>query len=184
MSDLDATEVREALAYAGLDRAPVAQQLEFLERRDFLRRSPGTALPKPTPREKAPRQEMKRTPMRRGPKEVKQRVIAGMDWPAHFMPESKFQAMVEADAHTLGWMHSHSHLPYFDTAGWPDLALVHPTKHRFIVRELKVTSMAGRVGKPTPKQSEWISALALAGVDVGVWTWPQDHERYLKELSA
>ncbi len=121
--------------------------------------------------------------MRRAPKPVKQRVIAGMEWPARYMPESEFQAMVEADAHSLGWMHSHSHLPYFDTAGWPDLALVHPVKHRFMVRELKVTSMDGRVGKPTPRQSEWIAALALAGVDVAVWTWPHDAERYLEELS-
>jgi hypothetical protein len=147
-------------------------------------REMGLALPKPPKRGRKQPREMKRTPINRVPKPVKERVIAGMQWPAKFMPESEFQTMVERDAHTLGWMASHSHLPYFDTAGWPDLALVHPTRHRFMVRELKVTAMDGRVGKPTPKQGEWIAALIAAGVDCGVWTWPHDHERYLRELSA
>jgi hypothetical protein len=127
--------------------------------------------------------EMKRTPLKRSPKPGPSEV-AGMAWPAGYMPESKFQAMVEKDAATLGWMSSHSHLPYFDTAGWPDLALVHPVKHVFLVRELKVTSEKGRIGKPTPEQSRWIAALSDAGVDVGVWTWPHDRERYLVELGA
>ena len=105
-------------------------------------------------------------------------------WPVGLMTESKFQAMVEKDAHDLGWMASHSHLPYFDTAGWPDLALVHPKKHKFMVRELKVTDEAGRVPKPSPVQSRWLAALALAGVDTGVWTWPMDKDRYLEELMA
>jgi hypothetical protein len=144
----------------------------------------GRALPHPQKQERAGPTPLKRTPMNRAPKPVKQRVIAGVEWPAKFMPESEFQTMVERDAHTLGWMHSHSHLPYFDTAGWPDLALVHPIKHRFMVRELKVTSEQGRVGKPTPKQSEWIAALIAAGVDCAVWTWPHDRDKYLEELSA
>lgn len=135
------------------------------------------------PWQRKPRAPMQRTPMNRTPKPGKTEV-AGMSWPAGFMTESKFQAMVEKDAHTLGWMASHSHLPYFDTAGWPDLALVHPVQRRFMVRELKVTSETGRVGKPTPKQSEWIAALAGAGVDVDVWCWPHDRERYLLELGA
>lgn len=148
-------------------------------------RAMGAALPHPKKADRVPnRTPMQRTPMNRAPKPVKQRVIAGMEWPAKFMPESEFQAMVERDASTLGWMHAHAHLPYWDTAGWPDLALVHPVKRRFMVRELKVTSEQGRVGKPTPRQSEWIAALIAAGVDCAVWTWPQDAERYLAELSA
>jgi hypothetical protein len=147
-------------------------------------REMGHASPKPMKRERKHPSEMTRTPMQRAPKPVKERVIAGMQWPAKWMPESEFQTMVERDAHTLGWMASHSHLPYFDTAGWPDLALVHPVKHRFMVRELKVTAQDGRVGKPTPKQKEWIAALQFAGVDCDVWTWPFDRERYLAELSA
>ena len=110
--------------------------------------------------------------------------IAGKPWPASFMPESKFQTHCESIAGGLGWMHSHSHLPYFDTAGWPDLALLHPTKKRFMVRELKVTSEAGRVGKPTPTQWEWLRGLREAGVDADVWTWPMDEERIFTELSA
>src|SRR4051812_48083021 len=147
-------------------------------------REMGLAPKKPERRGVKPRAEIKRTPMNRAPKPIRERVIAGVPWPANFMPESKFQAMVERDAHTLGWMASHSHLPYFDTAGWPDLALVHPTKHRFMVRELKVTSEKGRIGKPSPEQARWIAALALAGVDVAVWTWPMDRDRYIAELSA
>lgn len=143
----------------------------------------GTAQPKPERRGVKPRTEMKRTPMRRPDHFVDvNKMVAGVPWPANFMPESKFQAMVERDAHTLGWMASHSHLPYFDTAGWPDLALVHPHKHRFMVRELKVTSEKGRIGKPSPEQARWIAALALAGVDVAVWTWPHDRDRYIEEL--
>lgn len=148
-------------------------------------RAMGAALPKPKKRPAAPRTGLKRTPMRRANAGVAPgKTIAGMAWPAGFMPESKFQSMVEADAHTLGWMASHSHLPYFDTAGWPDLALVHPTKHRFMVRELKVTSEKGRVGKPTPEQSRWLAALITAGVDAAVWTWPHDRDKYIEELSA
>ncbi len=105
-------------------------------------------------------------------------------WPADFMKESKFQAMVERDAATFGWMASHSHLPFYDTAGWPDLALVHPKKHLFMVRELKVTDEKGRVPGPRPEQWRWLTALAEAGVNTGVWTWPQDRDRYLEELGA
>ncbi len=42
----------------------------------------------------------------------------------------------------------------------------------------------GRIGKPTPEQARWIAALAAAGVDVGVWTWPHSREDYLRELGA
>lgn len=131
---------------------------------------------------------MKRTPITRTgfknkitPSDLR---VAGLPWPASHMTEAKFQAMVEADAHTLGWMASHSHLPFFDTAGWPDLALVHPRKHRFMVRELKVADMKGVVKMPKGKQAEWISALALCGIDVGVWRWPHDRDLYIAELSA
>lgn len=126
---------------------------------------------------------MKRTPLSRAPKPVEEKRIAGKLWPYAYMKESKFQAHVESIAHGLGWMTSHSHLPFFDDPGWPDLAMVHPKKHRFMVRELKVTSESGRVGKPTPKQSAWLSALSMAGVDAGVWTWPFDDQAIYEELA-
>ena len=105
-------------------------------------------------------------------------------WPFEYMTEKKFQAEVEQTAADLGWMASHSHLPFFDTAGWPDLAMVHPVKKRFMVRELKVTSAKGKVPSPSPLQWRWLSALTEAGIDTGVWTYPQDALRYVEELSA
>lgn len=125
---------------------------------------------------------MRRKPAYEGQTPAQARISA--TWPYEYMTEAAFQAMVERDAYTLGWMASHSHLPFFDTAGWPDLALVHPRKHRFMLRELKVTTGTGKVPKPSPKQDEWLSALAKAGLDVAVWTWPQDQEKYIEELSA
>ena len=107
-----------------------------------------------------------------------------MSWPYGYIPEAIFQRNVEEMAHAFGWMSSHSHLPFFDTAGWPDLALVHPVKHRFMVRELKVTSEKGKVGQPSPVQWRWLTALKEAGVDADVWTWPHDRDRLEKELQA
>ena len=132
---------------------------------------------------------MKRTPFRRKPPTEKPPKGYGKSdlpptWPAGYIPEKTFQTNVEKLAEQLGWMTSHSHLPYFDTAGWPDLAMVHPVKKKFLVRELKVTSAKGRVGKPTPTQWQWITALADAGIDVGVWTYPMDWDRLEEELKS
>jgi hypothetical protein len=51
-----------------------------------------------------------------------------------------------------------------DTAGFPDLLMVHPRRGLLVVRELK--NCTGRVA---PAQKEWIDALVAAGVDAGVW---------------
>ena len=110
--------------------------------------------------------------------------IAGVSWPYAFISEKQFQANVEQLAAAYGWWSSHSHLPFFDTAGWPDLALVNPKKKRFMVRELKVTSEKGKVGAPTPTQWRWLTALKEAGVDADVWTWPHDRTRLEDELRA
>lgn len=129
------------------------------------------------------RNGMKRTPMRRV-SEARKTTTLPNGWPAQFITEKAFQSNVEELAHSLGWMTSHSHLPFFDTAGWPDLAMVHPTKKRFMVRELKVTSVKGKVGTPNPTQWRWLTALSEAGVDAGVWTWPMDWDKAVAELSA
>lgn len=127
---------------------------------------------------------LKRTPIKRKPAEKTAAAQARISstWPIEYLKEKEFQTQVEADAAKLGWMCSHSHLPFFDTAGWPDCALVHPVKKRFMVRELKVTTKDGKVPSPSPVQWRWLTALAEAGVDAGVWTWPQDAKRYLDEL--
>jgi hypothetical protein len=104
-------------------------------------------------------------------------------WPVQFIPEKEFQTNIEQLAHSLGWLTSHSHLPFFDTAGWPDLAMVHEGKQRFMVRELKVTSAKGRIGSPTPTQWRWLVALKNAGIDADVWTWPFDWDKAVTELS-
>ena len=127
---------------------------------------------------------MKRTPMRRGPKPIEVTKIAGVIWPDGHIKDSEFQNDVEKIAAQFGWMTSHSNLPFFDTAGWPDLAMVHPVKARFMVRELKVTTRAGKVPSPSPLQWRWLSALVGAGVDAAVWTYPQDLDRLIAELSA
>jgi hypothetical protein len=96
--------------------------------------------------------------------------------------EKQFQAQVEDLAHMLGYAASHAHLPYFDTAGMPDLLLVHKETGRTIFAELKVTSKTGRVPKPGPAQQRWLNWLSKRN-EVYVWTWPQDWdaiERVLK----
>jgi hypothetical protein len=102
-------------------------------------------------------------------------------WPVQYVPEEKskkydtyFREMVEDAAYKLGWKTSHSHLPFFDTAGIPDLFLLNPRKGRMIFRELKVTSRSGKVGKPTPDQERWLVDIIACGGDAKVWTYPFD----------
>lgn len=128
---------------------------------------------------------MKRTPINRKPKMPDPDwKIGGMFWPYGFITEKQFQSDTEKLASDYGWWTSHSHLPFFDTAGWPDLAMVHPKKKRFMVRELKVTDLKGKMNTPSPTQWRWLAALKEAGVDADVWTWPHDKDRIDRELSA
>ena len=98
------------------------------------------------------------------------------------MDEASFQAGVIEYARLNGWLVFHvsdsrkevirggvSRLVGDQLAkGWPDLALVHPKRGLFLVRELK--SDRGRL---RPEQKEWLDALRAAGVDVDVWR-PRD----------
>lgn len=102
-------------------------------------------------------------------------------WPAQYQPEAAFQKQVEEAAHSFGWMTSHSHLPFFDTAGTPDLLLVHPSTGRTVFAELKVATKAGRLPKPSPAQQRWLSALALHN-EVYIWTWPMDWDSLVETL--
>lgn len=96
------------------------------------------------------------------------------------MRENALQDQIEALAFDLGWKTYHTHDSRRSNAGWPDLALVHPDRARFMVRELK--TMRGRV---TPEQREWLDGLTAAGVDAGVWR-PMDllNETVLRELTT
>lgn len=61
-----------------------------------------------------------------------------------------------------------------DGVGVPDLELV---RDRLLKRELKVYDNG-----PTPEQREWLTRYERAGVDAGVWTWPDDWDRIQEEL--
>lgn len=96
--------------------------------------------------------------------------------------EADFQAAVIEFARLTGWLVFHvsdsrkevrrggvSRLVGDELAkGWPDLALCHPRRGVFLVRELK--SNRGRV---TPEQKRWLEGLRAAGVDADVWR-PRD----------
>ena len=102
------------------------------------------------------------------------RLTCGALWPNDYWPESKFQYKVERKAAEYGWQTSHAHLPYFDTAGIPDLFMVHPERKRMMFRELKVRYESGRVNKTSPAQDRWIAWIRAAGGDVAVWRYPED----------
>lgn len=80
------------------------------------------------------------------------------------MTEAALQQQVMALAFDLGWLAYHTHDSRRSNPGWPDLALCHPKRGRFMVRELKKST-----GRLTPKQLEWLHALEAAGIDAGVW---------------
>ena len=116
---------------------------------------------------------LRRSPMRRGHEVHESSVIAGVAWPAGWQSEADFQKQVEDLAAYCGWQSGHAHLPFFDTAGLPDLLLVHERTGRTVFAELKATSKTGRVPKPSPAQQRWLGWLAKKN-EVYVWTWPQD----------
>lgn len=63
-----------------------------------------------------------------------------------------------------------------DAFGWPDWVFWHPTRHRFIVRELKVPS-----GVLSRHQRRTLADLCLAGIDAKVWLpadWPEIVETF------
>ena len=128
---------------------------------------------------------MKLTPLRRGPRPVQEQVIAGVQWPAGWQKESSFQRQVEDLFAYYGWLTSHSHLPFYDTAGWPDIAAIctKAGKERALFVELKVRDKKGRLPKPSPAQYRWISAMLKAGLDVKVWSWPDSWSEITQELA-
>lgn len=62
--------------------------------------------------------------------------------------------------------------------GFPDLVLVHPSG-RFLIREVK----EGK-GVVSADQRKWIDQLRNAGVDAGVWRWPEDEQLIRDELNT
>jgi hypothetical protein len=81
------------------------------------------------------------------------------------MLEKDLQESVREMAMKLGYLVYHTHDSRRSEPGYPDLTIV--GHGRLLVRELKRQS--DRLGRVTPKQREWLAALADAGVDAGVW---------------
>ena len=77
------------------------------------------------------------------------------------MPEKRFQAAVISVAQTHGWLYHHTYDSRRSVAGFPDLILV---RDRLIAAELKTAR-----GRVTPAQTDWLEALAAAGVETYVW---------------
>ena len=98
------------------------------------------------------------------------------------MSEADWMSNVIERAATFGWESSHARLPFYDKAGIPDLLLVHRITGRTLFVELKVTTKTGRVPKPSPAQQGWLDLLAIRN-EVFVWTWPQDDDACMDQLT-
>jgi hypothetical protein len=92
------------------------------------------------------------------------------------MNERELQDAVVEAARQLGWLVYHTHDSRHSEAGLPDLILVHPTRGRVIVVELKAEGK-----QPTDAQWTWLRAFANAGVPAFV-VRPGGLDRLLAEL--
>ena len=62
--------------------------------------------------------------------------------------------------------------------GWPNLALVHPTRCLFLLAELKTET-----GRVKPEQEQWLAWLTAAGVDARLWR-PSDWDEVVATLTG
>ena len=83
---------------------------------------------------------------------------------AQGLKEKHFQQQVIELATLCGWLHFHEYDSRMSSPGYPDLFLMHPVKHRFLVRELKAEK-----GRLRPEQVLWLNGLKACGIDAGVW---------------
>ena len=83
--------------------------------------------------------------------------------------EKAFQAAVIRLAREHGWLCYHTHDSRRSLPGYPDLTLVHPTRHVALWSELKVPG-----GSLTLQQAHWLHALGQVRETAAcVWT-PED----------
>ena len=92
--------------------------------------------------------------------------------------EKDFLQQVVDLARLTGWLCYHTHDSRRSCPGFPDLALVHPGRHQYLLAELK--SATGRL---SPAQQSWIDALQRAGIEVHVWR-PGDFNAIVARLSV
>lgn len=91
--------------------------------------------------------------------------------------ECDFQAQIIELAELYGWLvFSIPDSRRATCKGFPDLVLLHPQAHRFLVRELK---MKGR--RLSREQETWLSGLRACGLDTDVW-YPCDWQRIMQIL--
>jgi hypothetical protein len=90
--------------------------------------------------------------------------------------EKQWQATVLEAAVVFGWRAYHTFDSRRSAGGWPDLALWHPNRHRFMLRELKTDK-----GRTSAAQEQMLLELNGCGLDVGVWR-PADWNRVVHEL--
>ena len=84
--------------------------------------------------------------------------------------EKRFQSHVISLAQAHGWLHHHTYDSRRSVPGFPDLILV---RDRLIAAELKTAR-----GRVTPAQTDWLEALAAAGIETYIWRpadWHQIH---------
>ncbi len=125
---------------------------------------------------------MKRTPFRRKRRtkaEVQAGTIAGKPWPAAWMSEADWQKTVEDRAHFHGWTTWHDNTPQRNKPGFLDLMLL---KDRAMFVELKVRDRNGDANTLSAKQWEMVAAMQAAGLEVRVWTWPDEDDECWEEL--
>ncbi len=85
------------------------------------------------------------------------------------------QAVVDLAAFQ-GALVYHTHDSRRSAAGFPDLVIV--VHGRVLFRELKQDG-----NRPTAEQRRWLMALAQAGQDAAVWTFPQDWPLVVEALA-
>ena len=94
------------------------------------------------------------------------------------LSEAEWQAQVIRLAISNGWQTHHHFDSRRSSPGWPDLALVHPTRCLFLLAEIKTET-----GRVKPEQEQWLAWLTAAGVDARLWR-PSDWDEVVATLTG
>ena len=144
---------------------------------------------------------MRRSPIRRVPPRVPQSDPAIFEietkdgdryiWPVEHMPEEGadgWRATVEGwailgDNDTMIW-HAQTSETTRSKKGWFDDAIFQPRRGYHVLAELKVRDREGDANTPSTAQWRYISAALKSGVNVQVWTWPDDGRLAFESLTG